>query len=509
MITSKRLPAIVAVLLCLCLAFCGFIVYAAGTFDIVRVTEYETKLFGDEIVTLDIQVNRDDWQGLLDGAREKEWISGDLMINGKRFNTVGIRAKGNSTLTQVSKSGGGRYSLQFEANHYVKGQTFYGLDTFCVNNLFDDATYMKEYLAYDIMKFIGVAAPLVNYASVTVNGEDYGFILMLERYDKAFLDRVYGTTSGQLYNVKKEKGQQGGSLLYAGDDISLYAEIFGNAVFKKKSDKHETRVVTAIKNLNAGAGLEEYFGVDEILRYFAAHTVVVNTNSYVPDKRINESQAAQLVNTIAANALIGREKSAVICFMDHNASRPWLRQMMFHEFAHIFCAKSEMDGEHFIELYGSGTTPENPDMTPAERDYDGFLIAGYKVWSEFIAQYFTLVFTEPDDYRMADVRDYVKQFIPDLASNETGKAALSMICAALLSCADAGNARSRSRMLRLLFPDSEDIRLAFRECLALLESQLRNEKPWKITEEYIAGLGAKFLEFKMMNSGFGMFARWM
>ena len=64
-------------------------------------------------------------------------------------------------------------------------------------------------------------------------------------------------------------------------------------------------------------------------------------------------------------------------------------------------------------------------------------------------------------------------------------------------------------MLRLLFPDSEDIRLAFRECLALLESQLRNEKPWEITEEYIAELGAKFLEFKMMNSGFGMFARWM
>jgi len=34
-------------------------------------------------------------------------------------------------------------------------------------------------------------------------------------------------------------------------------------------------------------------------------------------------------------------------------------------------------------------------------------------------------------------------------------------------------------------------------------------KPWKITEEFIAELGVKVLEFKMRNSGFGIFARWM
>ena len=33
-------------------------------------------------------------------------------------------------------------------------------------------------------------------------------------------------------------------------------------------------------------------------------------------------------------------------------------------------------------------------MTPAERTYDGVLVGGYAVWSEFIAQYYTLKYTE-------------------------------------------------------------------------------------------------------------------
>ena len=287
MITSKHIKKITAAMLCLSVLLCGFMIYAANAFDIAHVTEYQKKMFGDKIVTLDIQVNKDDWQELLDNAKEKDWIPCDLIINGKRFSDVGIRTKGNSTLTQVSKSDDDRYSLQFEANHYVKGQTFYGLDTFCVNNLFDDVTYMKETLAYDMMKYIGVPSPLTNYASVTVNGEDYGFMLMLERYDKAFLDRIYNTSSGQLYNVKNEKNDQGGSLLYLGDKVGLYSEIFDNAIFKDKSGKHEKRIVKAIKNLNAGTNLEEYFDVDEILRYFAAHTALVNTNSYITKQQQN------------------------------------------------------------------------------------------------------------------------------------------------------------------------------------------------------------------------------
>ena len=330
MIRSRYIAPITAVLMAVCLIACGFIVYAANVFDTANVPEYQKMLFGDEVISIDIQVDQDEWQSLLDTAQSKEWISGDLIINGTRFSSVGIRTKGNSSLSQVAGSDSGRYSLQLGFNHYVKGQTCYGLDTLCINNLLGDATYMKDCLSYEIMKYIGVDTPLTNYANVTVNGENYGFCIMLERYDKAFLDRVYNTSAGQLYNVKIQTGKRenfenmrqeisnefpnrqqeidggvqpggmgrpgggmgfgqsgGGSLVYTDDNISSYSSIFDNAVFGKNSDMDKQRVITAIESLNAGTDLEKYFDVDEILRYFAAHTVVVNLDSYTSNMQQN------------------------------------------------------------------------------------------------------------------------------------------------------------------------------------------------------------------------------
>jgi len=284
--------------------------------------EYEKRLFGDTIISLEIQVDKGDWQSLLNRASSKEWIAADLVINGELFSTVGVRTKGNSSLSQVVQSNSDRYSLQIQFNKYVKGQTYYGLDTFCINNIMGDATYMKDYLSYEIMRFIGVEAPLTNFANVTVNGEHYGFFIAIERYDKAYLGRVNDSLSGQLYNVKIQMGQRenfegmwqdvenrqpgqqgnrapgggggmnfggsgGGSLIYTDNKISSYSAIFSNAVFSSATEKDMQRVITAIENLNVGTDLEKYFDVDAILRYFAAHTVVVNLDSYSSNMQQN------------------------------------------------------------------------------------------------------------------------------------------------------------------------------------------------------------------------------
>ncbi len=51
------------------------------------------------------------------------------------------------------------------------------LDKFVLNNMQSDNTYMKEYLSYDILSFIGVTSPLYSYAHITVNGEEWGLYL--------------------------------------------------------------------------------------------------------------------------------------------------------------------------------------------------------------------------------------------------------------------------------------------------------------------------------------------
>ena len=341
MINSKNLNKITFSLIIFALIICVGIIYVSSTSTAIKTSEYQEKMFGDDVLNLDIEVDEEDWQGLLENPMTKEYISGNLTINGTKFSTVGIRTKGNNSLSQVaSMEDSDRYSLQFKSNKFVKGPTFYGLDSFCINNIIGDSTYMKDYISYDLMNYIGVDTPLTNYANVTVNGEDFGFYIALERYDKSFLDRVYNTSGGELYNVKNSMGQKnnsmkegnmelpefnndrkedlnrsdmdremkppdrnmegfpqegleggrggvggmgdrgGGSLIYTDDNISSYSSIFDNAVFSQNSSKDKERVIKAIKNLNEGNDLEKYIDVDKTLRYLAAHTVVVNLDSY-------------------------------------------------------------------------------------------------------------------------------------------------------------------------------------------------------------------------------------
>ena len=58
---------------------------------------------------------------------------------------------------------------------------------------------MKDYLAYKLMNEFGVASPLVSYAYVTINGEDWGLFLAVEAVEESFLARNYGTGYGDLY----------------------------------------------------------------------------------------------------------------------------------------------------------------------------------------------------------------------------------------------------------------------------------------------------------------------
>jgi hypothetical protein len=75
-------------------------------------------------------------------------------------------------------------------------------------------------------------------------------------------------------------GMGGGSLVYTDNNISSYSAVLDNAVFNNNSDRDKQRVITALENLNAGTDLEKYIDVDATLRYFAAHTVMVNLDSY-------------------------------------------------------------------------------------------------------------------------------------------------------------------------------------------------------------------------------------
>lgn len=349
MIENKRINVIVAVAMVAALLLVG-VLYALAHSSGVSAAEpeYATKIFGEDIITIDIEADEDEWQEMLDKATAEEFIMADITVNGTGFESVGIRPKGNSSLTQVAQSDSDRYSFRLQFDEYIKDESCFGLDSLVLNNMIGDDTYMKEYISYDLMREAGVDVPYFGFASITVNGEPWGLYLAVEMYNDSYEQRVSGDTSGELYNVKSMDmgqrdddagemappdgmtppdrttqsdsgsmgdtsdratttgetvgaagtvntdngdrskgfggmggpgGSSGGALVYTDDDPDSYGAIFNNVVGKGDEDEYD-KVIEALQALSEGRDLEEYFDVDEILRYLAAHTVVVNPDSY-------------------------------------------------------------------------------------------------------------------------------------------------------------------------------------------------------------------------------------
>lgn len=344
MLAHKHITKIVAVVMaaavCLCLcavAFSGPLTAWAGDKGIAQ--EYETALFDtSSILSVNIQMDEADWNDMLENATAETYYQCNVEVNGTMFYQVGIRPKGNTSLSAIANDDTtDRYSFKLEFDHYVDGQTCFGLDKLILNNNYADATNLKEALIYDMYQYLGADASLYNYAKISVNGEYWGVYLALEGVEDSFQLRNYGTESGELYKPESmdmgggkaqerpdgmpegtedgkdfgnggppdapnqtdaaenaEPGQRpegdaeppggmdrnsgGADLNYTDDDLDSYETIWDGEVTKTNQADHE-RVVKALKNIAEGNDLETYMDIDNLLRYMAVHVFSVNEDS--------------------------------------------------------------------------------------------------------------------------------------------------------------------------------------------------------------------------------------
>ena len=203
---------ILALLLAAILALLGFMGYwsaaSAQMGDGLSMTYQNTLFDTSSVIEVDIDISEDNWTALLENATAEEYYDCDVTINGTTYEHVGLRAKGNTSLSMVASSDSDRYSFKIKFDEYVDGQSCDGLSKLVLNNNYSDATMMKEALCYDMFAFLGADASLYNYAKVSVNGEYRGVYLALEPVEESFAVRNYGTGYGQLY--KPDSMEMGG-----------------------------------------------------------------------------------------------------------------------------------------------------------------------------------------------------------------------------------------------------------------------------------------------------------
>ena len=240
MSTDKNIGRICIIVFALCIIIAA--VFMNGEiFGITRaekVMSYESKLFDNSYVhTVDIEM--EDWDSFIETAENEEYSVCNVTIDGETIKNVGIRGKGNTSLSSVSSMGSQRYSFKIEFDQYDSTSTYHGLDKLVLNNVIQDSTFMKDYLTYQMMNAFGVSAPLCSFVYITVNGEDWGLYLAAEAVEESFLLRNYGNDYGELY--KPDSMDMGGGRGNGkGFDMNEFAENFEMPSAENSEDSQQT-----------------------------------------------------------------------------------------------------------------------------------------------------------------------------------------------------------------------------------------------------------------------------
>ena len=196
---------------------------------------YADKLFDTSRVhTIDISVSDEDWADLKQNPTEKTKYHANVTIDGETLEDVSFATKGNTSLTSVAAmDDSDRYSFKVNFGKYKDDQTYYGLDKLNLNNIYADATYMKDYISYEMFQAAGVPAPLTSYVQLKVNGEDAGLYLAIEDVGESFVERLMDG-EGELYKPETEmfdniaKGPAQGGQGFQPGDMFNPGQGFGN-----------------------------------------------------------------------------------------------------------------------------------------------------------------------------------------------------------------------------------------------------------------------------------------
>ena len=239
-------------------------------FNNINSVEYSELLFTNNVVNkININIDNSDINELFMKEYNKDYFNCNININDETIYNVGIRIKGGSTRDILNNLNGAslKHSLKIKFDEYIDGQTYYGLDGIELNTQIHDKTFMRDYFAYDMMRFMGVPAPLVSFADVYINDEYWGFYVCIENVKDSFLKRNFGEDYGELYKPSRD---------------FAYATFNDFVDWSKTNSSNEdiNRLLDSIKKIN-NKDIENSVNINEVVKYFVVNNFTENGDGYL------------------------------------------------------------------------------------------------------------------------------------------------------------------------------------------------------------------------------------
>ncbi len=228
------------------------------------------------IVVIEITFGRNDWDAVLDqyyAAGQEQRLPATVVIDGVRFDSAGVRYKGNSTYNASYKKN--PFNIELD---YVRDQKYQDYSTLKLSNVAMDPSWVRETLAYEILgKYM--PSPKANFAAVYINGKYHGLYTNAQSIDKTFIREFYYSDDNPRFKCNSDAAFQtngGTAMAYLGDDSSKYYNYY-----EMKSDFGWSALTGAIKGLkNTPANFEQIMDLDRTLWMHAFNSALINLDSY-------------------------------------------------------------------------------------------------------------------------------------------------------------------------------------------------------------------------------------
>ncbi len=182
------------------------------------------------------------------------------------YKSIGVKLKGAAGSFRGVDD---RPALTIKADKYEKGQKFYDLEKFHLNNSVQDESYFQELIGAYIFKQAKVPAARVSHARVWLNGRDLGFYVFKEGFDKNFLKRHFDDNDGNLYD--------GG---FCTDIDQALEKDSGKGVDDRSDLKTLIEVCREGDLAKRRARLPEVLDVEAFLRFYAGEMLTCHWDGY-------------------------------------------------------------------------------------------------------------------------------------------------------------------------------------------------------------------------------------
>jgi len=209
---------------------------------------------------------------------DNERILADLIIDGSTYDSVGVRYKGFSSVS-VNRV---KNPFNIKLDYVIDGQDHNGVDKLKLSNVYQDPSFIREVLTYEIAANYLPSAK-ANYANIYVNDTLWGLYTNVQAVNKDFLNDHFGNK----YNPFLKCNPENLNVSPGGENANL-SDTHGNdsldyqPYYCLKSDYGWEALYNLIDTLNNYSNsVDKVLNVDRTLWMHALNYTVINFDSYI------------------------------------------------------------------------------------------------------------------------------------------------------------------------------------------------------------------------------------